>query len=282
MQTKIRWPTPGLRISRSGTTTVYVIGKKIGAGGFSMVYECSTPEGVSLVAKAFKPRNRPESEIRGLWQHERRLMLRCRHPNVITLYDAFVASRIYYLVMERAAGSVRQLVQRRGTLGREMVIRAGLQLLAGLEHIHGCGVLHRDLHIDNVFYTINAGGILLKIGDFGISRELTDPEGKAYTRIGRGYDMAPELAILGYTTLQSDIYQLGLILYYMVVGREALGPVDGPTRAAIRKGIARQRAEALRSDLGNVIAVMLRRREQYRYTSVTDVRTALLSLASAK
>lgn len=113
-------------------------------------------------------------------------MLCCRHPNVVTLYDAFVVKHVYYLVMERAAESVRQLVQRHGVFRNDMVVTTGLQLLNGVERVHRCGIVHRDLRIDNIFYFNTPGGIVLKISDFGISRELAEQEGRAYTRIGRG------------------------------------------------------------------------------------------------
>jgi len=169
---------------------------------------------------------------------------------------------------------------------REVVDIAG-QILSGLYHVHSKGVIHRDLHVDNVLFITEKKGtveqelITVKITDFGISKliktnspspgMLRDTGLIAYTRIGRDYDVAPELIAKGYTTHQSDIYQLGLMLYYLYTGNQALNKEDGPPAQAIITGIARFRAESLGNPLGACIAKMLRRNEEWRFKNTVEV-----------
>jgi serine/threonine-protein kinase len=85
--------------------------------------------------------------------------------------------------------------------------------------------------------------------------------------------MAPELLAAGYTSKQSDLYQIGLIMYWMITGRPPIDlEVPYPLLAAqIADGVARQRAEALGTPFGAVVAKLLRRRDVYRYTSAREV-----------
>ena len=121
-------------------------------------------------------------------------------------------------------------------------------------------------------YWIDVSEPSIKLSDFGIGKLLDDDyEGLAFTRIGRAYDMAPELIQYGYTSGQSDVYQAGLCMYYMATGRAAVGPADGTRKDAISSGIARQRAERLGTPLGQITAKMLRRRDKFRYKNAAEV-----------
>jgi len=85
--------------------------------------------------------------------------------------------------------------------------------------------------------------------------------------------MAPEILATGYTTKQSDLYQLGLLTYWMLVGQPAIDK-DLPYNELVRQvseGTPRKRAEAIGTPLGMLIAKMLRRREAFRYTSPREV-----------
>ena len=105
----------------------------------------------------------------------------------------------------------------------------GGQILSGLFLIHSRDIIHRDLHIDNILYVAAGNQITLKIADFGIAKVL-QPGGdsKAATFIGREYDYAPELINQGFTSRQSDLYQVGLVLYFLNRGTPAVGKNDGP------------------------------------------------------
>jgi serine/threonine-protein kinase len=77
----------------------------------------------------------------------------------------------------------------------------------------------------------------------------------------------------GYTSKQSDLYQVGLLLYWMLAGAPAVD-MKAPYNELVRQvadGEPRRRAEAIGTPLGALIAKMLRRREAYRYTSAREV-----------
>lgn len=272
-------PRRGLTISNVASGATYTLGKQLGEGGFGVTFLCEGQRGKKLVAKAFKPAGTKPS-VRAAWNKEVQAMQLFNSRFIIRLHDAFEYGNLFYLIMERADGSVREYVQRYGALSDAEVIDAGIQMIRGLTQLHSIAVVHRDLHIDNILYTITAARTYFKISDFGICKifDVTDDEPRlAFTQIGREFDIAPELDREGFTSYQSDIYQLGLALYFLLTGTPALGPEDGNARAVIASGIARERAEALGTPLGDCIAVMLRRRQQFRFHSVDDAWEALRS-----
>jgi len=96
--------------------------------------------------------------------------------------------------------------------------------------------------------------------------------------------MASELIAAGYSSKQSDLYQVGLIMYWMITGTPPID-MNVPYEQLVRQisqGVARQRAEALRTPLGNIVAKLLRRRDAYRYASAREVWDDLSQLPAWK
>ena len=85
------------------------------------------------------------------------------------------------------------------------------QICRGIKEIHNKKIIHRDLKPENIFINNNN----IKIGDFGISKQLNSYKTHALTtkRIGSDYYSAPEILINGIYNEKSDIYSLGCIIY---------------------------------------------------------------------
>ena len=264
-------PHHGLKTPDFSTGMTYTIGSRLSEEGFGWTFYCQNSFGERLVAKILKPQGRPRSDIRREWEKEAEMLTMLRHPNIIHLYDSFEYGELYYFILERAHGTLKDLVFDYGVLSDWEVIELGRQLLSGLHYVHSNRVIHRDVHIENVLYTGVSSPFTIKLADFGISRLLDDDdEVRAYSDVGRGFDVAPELYQLGYTSFQSDLYQVGLALYYCLTGRPAIDKDDGDPEEAILSGIARKRARAIKTPLGDCIAVFLRRRSDYRFKAAIE------------
>lgn len=274
-------PHRGLQIPDFQSGMTYTIGERLGEGGFGWTFYCKNSFQEPLVAKVLKPRGLPKSQIRREWEQEADFLTMLRHPNIIHLYDSFEYGELYYFIMERARGSVRDRVRSHGPLSEREVVALGRQLLSGLHYIHSHRVIHRDIHTDNILYIEGARGLIPKISDFGISRLVHDSqEPRAFSHVGRAFEISPELLQLGYTSFQSDLYQVGLILYFCLTGEPALGPQDGEPEQAILSGVARERAKALGTPLGDCVAIFLRRQSKYRFQSAIDAWEQLRSSRS--
>jgi serine/threonine-protein kinase len=123
--------------------------------------------------------------------------------------------------------------------------------------------------------------LLVKISDLGIAQELYGQVG-VRPELVKHRIMAPEVAAGGYSNKQSDLYQLGLLMFLMHTGQSAIdtsGGYDGIVQQ-IQNGVPRAKAEARGTPIGGIISVMLRRHEQYRYTSPLQVWEDLRRLAA--
>jgi serine/threonine protein kinase len=247
----------------------YLVGQWIGEGAFGGVFDCVGPFDQRFALKVFRPAHRPYHQAREQWLHEAAQLYRLRHPNIVYVHDYFEADGLFYLVLERCDHSLEQMLGPAFT--DRLVVDIARQLLFALQYLSDNEVVHNDLHAGNVLI-VQGDTLTCKIGDLGIAQELYGRVA-VHPPIVHHRIMAPEVVAGGYSTKQSDLYQLGLLMYAMHTGDYPIDfsvGYDGVV-AQIRDGEPRRRAEALGTPLGEIISVMLRRHEQYRYTSPVQV-----------
>lgn len=261
-------PVPGAAVhSPRGAT--YLVGQKLGGGAFGAVFDCIGPFDQAFALKVFLPGRRPYAEVQSEWLLEAERLYRLRHPNIVYVHDYFESQNLFFLVLERCDHSLAQML---GTpFTHRLTVDVARQLLFAVQYLADNEIVHNDLHPGNVL-VVQGEKLHVKLSDLGIAQELY---GSYAVRppIVQHRIMAPEVAAEGYSTKQSDLYQLGLMLYEMMTGESAVDPTSGYEGlvAQIREGVPRAKAEALGTPLGNVVAGMLRRKEQYRYTSAHEV-----------
>ncbi|XP_039749073.1 serine/threonine-protein kinase Nek8-like isoform X4 [Pararge aegeria] len=93
------------------------------------------------------------------------------------------------------------------------------QVLLGVNYIHKLDIIHRDLKAENILLT-GKNGVLVKIGDFGVSKMLASAK-KTSTVIGTPYYLAPELCEGNPYDTKSDVWALGCLLYEMCTHKRA-------------------------------------------------------------
>lgn len=264
---KFKWPKTNTSITtKSGMK--YTIGTLINnTGGFGLLYDGFDTFGNSVAVKIFKPKGK-FLDVKRQWRRETAILDRVRHPNVVFIHDAFICNNLFYIIFERALGNLDDLINQRGPLEELTVREIARQLLFALHYIHNKSVLHKDLTAYNILYFQDGAARLYKVSDFGISEDFTDRgTGKSTNPIAHQLFRPPELVKFGYTSIQSDLYHLGLILYYCLTGNFpydiTLSRVD--INKAILTGVPRRSAESLGTSFGDFIAILLRRRDKYRF-----------------
>ncbi len=269
MQPRITVQYPQVGATLSSKLGTYVVRSIVGSGEFGAVYDCVGPFDQAYAVKMIRPANRPYAEVHAEWAREVQRLMSLRHPNVVYIFDAFEQGHLFYCALERCDHPLTAML---GTPMQEgLVIELARQLLAAVQFLHDNDIVHDDLHPGNVLIT-HADRPIVKISDFGISHEL---RGMPAIRpnVVHHKIMAPEVVATGYTSKQSDLYQVGLLLFWMLTGSPAI-PVGIPYQELVRQvsdGGPRARAEEIGTPLGGLIAKMLRRREAYRYTSPREV-----------
>jgi len=259
----------GVLTSSRGT---YTIGALIGDGQYGSVYECSGPFDQPYALKMLRPANKPYQTVKDEWALEMKRLESFRHPNIVYIHDAFEENFLFYLALERCDTSLRLLLARYGLLGPSMFVEISRQLLLTLQYLHDSGLVHSDLHAGNVLLTQVDRVPIVKLTDFGVAHQL---EGTHWFRpqVANPKILTPELVTAGYTTRQSDLYQLGLLMYQMHEGRSLMEALTHPSDVTryIADGTPRVLAEAITTPFGPVIAKLLRRRDAYRYQSAREV-----------
>ena len=86
------------------------------------------------------------------------------------------------------------------------------QICLAMKHCHDKKILHRDLKSQNIFLTKKG---IVKLGDFGIARVLSNTRSKAKTVVGTPYYLSPEIIKSEAYSFKSDIWSLGVLLYEM-------------------------------------------------------------------
>ena len=165
------------------------------------------------------------------FRREAEAVARLRHPNVIGVLDVGETQGGHQLmVMDLVEGqSLGELMEARLPQGR--IINLVRQILAGLDHAHSAGLVHRDLKPDNVIVERDHHGQEVpRIVDFGIAALRTD-EAAGVSRLteqgvllGTPRYMAPEQARGDRVDHRADLFALGVILFEMLSGT---APFDG-------------------------------------------------------
>ncbi|MBN8905606.1 MAG: protein kinase, partial [Rhodospirillales bacterium] len=225
------------------------------------------------------------------------------HPHIASVYDYGETNDVAYIVMEFLDGpTLKELFERKQRFDLNDTIDIVCSILDALEYSHQNRVVHRDIKPANVMLT---DGGLIKILDFGLARRLApdkaefdpagpdskrNPPGTGATYTARGGTiayMAPEQFVTGQSSVQSDIFALGLILYELATGRHPFHRPDAPDFQSIRAiqfaepPSIREIAPHLPVELESVIFRCLEKQPSARFASSAEVREALKTIMMA-
>ena len=193
---------------------------RIGAGSYGTVFRAvRDADGLACVVKQIDMHGLPATK-RDAAETEVSLLASLQHPHVVRYHDSFHVDGALHIIMELCdGGDVQAMLARRAAVQRNLEAPAVwalfLQLVLGLDFIHRRHVLHRDLKSANVFLSSCAsmeGGYCVKLGDFGVARELGTAS-MARTLIGTPAYLSPELCEDEPYNQKSDMWALGVILY---------------------------------------------------------------------
>lgn len=199
----------------------------VARGSYGTVYRAWDSRLDRQVAlKLFHGARNPEAVMQ-----EGRMLARIRHENVVTVYGADVYNGIAGIWMEFVHGRrLDQIVEQSGPLGVEETVRVGVAVCRALHAVHGAGLLHCDVKAQNV---IREQGGRIVLMDLSAGREtFADEDATSKQVAGTPRYMAPEVFDRGSAIAQSDVYSVGVLLFYLSSGKF---PVDGKTLNDIRR-----------------------------------------------
>ena len=153
---------------------------------------------------------------------EAEMLRRLHHPNIVETREfGLLKDGRAYLVMEFVQGETLDSYLDRSKIAPvDLVVNIGLQLANAMQVAHERGVIHRDLKPPNVMLAKVEGQLFIKVLDFGVAR-LMDEE-RRLTRtgevVGSPIYMSPEQCQGKPMDSRSDIYSLGIVLFYSLTG----------------------------------------------------------------
>ncbi len=260
------------------------LAREIGRGGMGVVFEAirdgedfQTRFALKLIRGGF-----PGDQLAQRFRYERIALSKLSHSGIAALVDGGTTdSGFPYLVMEYVEGVPIDCWCDEHDLDTRARVRLLLEVCRAVGHAHQRLVVHRDLKPSNIFVTADGR---VKLLDFGIAKILGgDPaEGPEATRTGM-YVLTPEYCspeqVTGDTiTTATDIYSLGVLLYFLLARKrpyelEGLPPLEAMRRvvesdprppSAVAPAALRPQ---LRGDLDQIVLRCLRKSPPERYPS---------------
>jgi hypothetical protein len=264
----------------------YTIIRALGAGGMGAVYEAEDLESGRRVALKVLSHRLDSPEARERFFREGRLAASINHPNSVYIFGTEEVGGTPVIAMELVSGGTLQdRVRARGPLPIGEAVDAVLQVVEGLEAAQRLGILHRDVKPSNC-YVGEDGSV--KIGDFGLSISTgirTEPALTATGAfLGTPAFCSPEQLRGEELNARSDMYSVGVTLYYLLTGRT---PFDVPNMVQLLATVLEQRAPSPRQfrpeipkGLAKVVLRCLEKQSGDRFKSYADLAQALAPYSS--
>lgn len=227
----------------------YQIIKSIGEGGMANVY---------LAYDTILDRNVAVKILRGDLSNDEKFVRRFQrealsasslaHPNIVEVYDVGEDNGEYYIVMEYIEGKhLKSLLKKRGKLTLSEAVDIMLQITDGMSVAHDSYIIHRDIKPQNIMILENG---LVKITDFGIAMAMNATQlTQTNSVMGSVHYLPPEQASGQGSTLQSDIYSMGIVMYELITGEL---PFKGDNAVEIALKHLKEPIPDIRSIINNV------------------------------
>ena len=195
----------------------YEIIKQLGGGGYGKVnLVLNKSDNKNYALKEIPIKDETKENIEKI-KKEAEILSKFNHKNIVKYYASFELEDKFYILMEYCDGKdinyiINKHKKKSELIEEKLIYFIIYQICLGIKEIHNKQVIHRDLKPENIFMNKNNE---IKIGDFGISKELNSY--KKYTKTnkkqGTLYYTSPEILNEGIYNDKADIWSLGCIIY---------------------------------------------------------------------
>ncbi len=253
----------------------YEIIRSIGEGGMANVYLAEdTILNRRVAVKILRGDLASDEKFVRRFQREAISASSLSHPNIVEMYDVGEDDGKYFIVMEYVEGkSLKSLIKKRGGLTLPEVIDIMLQLTDGIACAHNSYIIHRDIKPQNII-VLDDGRV--KITDFGIAQALKRGElTETNSVMGSVHYLPPEQANGTGTTIKSDIYSLGIVMFELLTGKVPFKG-ENAVEIAIKQmkdpmPSVRDYKENIPQSIENIILKATAKNPKNRYESVLEM-----------
>lgn len=215
----------------------YQLMRKLGRGGMADVYAARhLTLGRDVAIKVLRNEYARDQDYVERFRREARAAAKLNHPCIVQVYDVGNVDSWHYIAQELIDGNnLREQVTRDGTLSAEEAVDVLLSVGAALEVAAEAGITHRDIKPENIMRS--ARGVV-KVADFGLARLGPEPGTshadltQAGLTLGTPRYMSPEQVQGHAVDVRSDLYSLGVTMYFLLTGRPPF-EADDPLALAV-------------------------------------------------
>ena len=210
----IDWESFYRNYRKPGYVPGFEIVNKLGGGVFGMVFKARKESiGKDYAIKFLKVDDEVvrDAVIREI--DSVRFFAQVDHPNLVSIEDKGEVDGIPYIVMSYAGQDTLRKRLDDGGLVRDDALRIFIQAARGVQALHEHSLVHFDLKPANIFLK----GDIARVGDYGLSKLVTESRNSLSFGRGTPYYMAPEM-LKRRGDVRSDVYSLGVILYECLTG----------------------------------------------------------------
>src|SRR5712691_1435287 len=202
----------------------YAIDRFLGEGDRKETYLAKDQKLDRLIALSFVKPDAVLSDPEGTEREAKVLGRIGRHPNIVSLYDFEISqdgSAQYIIVEYLGGGTLARHLAENGPMSLEVLLRLGRHLCRGLSHLHGRGLIHRDVSPENVWLDER---LIAHLGDFDSAIVTGTDVGQL--PITTGSYASPEELAGDPVDQRSDLYSLGGVLHVAATGERYAGDLS--------------------------------------------------------
>lgn len=204
---------------------------ELGRGAMGVTYKAlDTQLHCPVALKVINARFLNDDVARQRFLREARAAAQLRHPNVASIFHLGADDELYFYAMEFIDGeTVEALIKRAGSLPVKTALDITDQVARALGAAARHGLIHRDIKPANLMLVRDDGDLLVKVIDFGLAKAINKGTESSATLtlgefVGTPYFASPEQLEEKELDIRSDIYSLGITLWFMLKGH---GPFEG-------------------------------------------------------
>ncbi|RCS46432.1 serine/threonine protein kinase [Bremerella cremea] len=271
---------PSERPDSLGRFGRYEILEILGRGGTGIVMRGYDPSlDRQSAIKVLSPQLAASAAARKRFSREAKSAAAVVHEHVVPIQTVDQEQGLPYLVMPVLEGrSLEDRIRNNGPLDVKEVLRIGRQIASGLAAAHQQGLVHRDVKPANIL--LHNGVERVVITDFGLARAVDDASmTQSGTLVGTPQYMSPEQARGQSLDARSDLFSLGSVLYFMLVGHS---PFRAETTMGVLNRITSDQPRSLTEQnpeipawLDQIIRRLLSKQPEDRYQTAAEVELLL-------
>jgi hypothetical protein len=257
----------------------YRILGELGYGSYGMVYRAFDDDlGLEIALKVIRISDKHDEAAANAALREARLLAQIRNDNVVRIFGAERIGNEVGIAMELLQGqTLHRLVQSQGPFSANETMLLGGDLCKAVAAVHAARLLHGDIKANNVMRASGGRTVLM---DFGAGRDLKASGEHSTRRAGTPLYLAPEVLAGGPSTVASDVYSIGVLLFFLATGTY---PVHGHSRDEVeqqhKSRAPRRLLGDLRPDLPKTFIKIVERataeRPEDRHPTVGELEAAL-------